>query len=166
MCLTMFVLLSSILSSFSNPLPIFTLCSPPAWIGAVKRIIEPGALIVGVGGVVGEGWVCPSPPLSRRDLVYIVHCVVRVIEIVEVLIELIVVSGDEIMRLVLAVVRWIQRGALSEEVFQPTGGDGEAWLVIRAAALPPEDRLLWGHVHRHRVLAALGVGAGLLSPLN
>lgn len=49
--------------------------------------------------------MCPSPPLSRRDLVYIVHCVVRVIEIVEVLIELIVVSGDEIMRLVLAVVR-------------------------------------------------------------
>ena len=55
---------------------------------------------------------------------------------------------------------------MSEEVFQPTGGDGEAWLVIRAAALPPEDRLLWGHVHRHRVLAALGVGAGLLSPLD
>lgn len=50
--------------------------------------------------------MCPRPPLGRRDLVYIVRCcVVRVIEIVEVLIELIVVSGDEIMRLVLGVVR-------------------------------------------------------------
>ena len=49
--------------------------------------------------------MCPGSPLGRRDLVYIVSCcVVRVIEIVEVLIELIVVS-DEIMRLVLGVVR-------------------------------------------------------------
>ena len=85
--------------------------------------------------------------MSPWDLVYIVHCVVRVIEIVEVLIEFIVVSGDEIMRLVLSVVRGIQRGCLSEEVFQPTGGDGEARLVTGAAALPPEDCLLRRDVH-------------------
>ena len=55
---------------------------------------------------------------------------------------------------------------MSEEVFQPTGGYGEARLVIGAAALPPEDWLLRRDVHGHRVLAALGVGAGLLSPLD
>ena len=54
----------------------------------------------------GQKWGGNHPsPMSPWDLVYIVHCVVRVIEIVEVLIEFIVVSGDEIMRLVLSVVR-------------------------------------------------------------
>ena len=55
---------------------------------------------------------------------------------------------------------------MSEEVFQPTGGYGKARLVIGAAALPPEDRLLRRDVHGHGVLAALGVRAGLLFPLD
>ena len=135
--------------------------SPPAGIGAVKRIIEPGTFIVAIRIVlkVGQGGRSLLV-LMTGNLVDIV-LLLGVVRISEVVIEVIVVLGDEIVWLVqLALFRTIQGSALCQEIFQSTGGQCEAWFVIRTASLPLEDWFVRSDFDCHCVLA-LGLGLGL-----
>ena len=81
---------------------------------------------------------------------------VWIIEIIEVVIEVIVVLCDEVMRLILGLIRTIERSALCQQVFQTTGGHCEAWFVIGAASLSFEDWFVRSYLHCHCVCAGTG----------